>query len=148
VDGEKISALAALTASHHGAADDEKGKLEIGVNQNADLMSPTTLLTLDSDGQITSSGTKVEHGAVDTMSGNETFSPGDGNLFIKDPGGAGRNFNPSGTFQALTRIEVINTADAAETITFDSAGLNQAIAQNERGAFAYDGSDWYKIFVG
>lgn len=146
--GHEVSTLAKILAEHFGAVDDEKGALKFYVNDGNDGNSPTLMWTLDCNGQLSSSGTKVEHGAVGAMSGNETFAAGDGNLFIKDPDGAGRNFNPSGTFAALTRIEVINTADGAETITFDSAGLNQAIAQNERGIFAYDGSDWLAIFVG
>jgi len=89
-------------------------------------------------------GMKAE---VGTMTGNETFYPTEGNVFIKDPAG-NRNFNPVGTFQAGAVVYVINTADAAETITFDSAGLNQAIAQNERGIFAFDGTDWLKVYVG
>lgn len=87
-------------------------------------------------------------GAVSTMSGNEVFTIADGRMFIKDPGGAARTFNPSGAFPPLYEITIVNTADAAETITFDSAGLNQSIAQNQRGIFVYDGSAWLKVYVG
>ena len=93
-------------------------------------------------GDVIMNQTLVFKGAVDTMSGDETFSAGDGNLFVKDPGGSARNFNPSGTFQALTSITLINTADAGEDITFDSGGLAQVVAQNQRGVFVYDGSNW------
>lgn len=79
---------------------------------------------------------------------NLTFSPTDGTIFKIDPQGGNINFDPSGTFTAWTEIIVINAADAAETITFDSTGLNQAIAQNERGIFTYDGSNWLKVYVG
>lgn len=99
-------------------------------------------------GVLKTDDTFVPGGAVGTMTDNETFGPGDGNIFIKDPGGAGRNFNPDGTFQALHKVTVVNTADAAETITFDSATLNQAIDQNERGIFVYTGTAWLKIYVG
>ncbi len=90
---------------------------------------------------------KVNRGV---MSGHETFNSADGTLFIRDPGGAARNFNPYDTyFLDGTIITLINIADAAETITFDSAGLNQAVAQNERGIFAYHKTDgWLKIYVG
>jgi len=90
---------------------------------------------------------KVNRG---TMSDNETFEADDGTVFIRDPGGAARNFNPTNTyFLDGTIITLINIADAAETITFDSAGLNQAVAQNERGIFAYHKTDgWLKVFVG
>lgn len=89
----------------------------------------------------------VHAGDNQTMTGNETFILTQGNIFIRDPDG-NRNFNPSGTFKALYQVTVVNTADAAETITFDSAGLNQTIAQNERGIFVFDGTDWLKIYVG
>lgn len=86
-------------------------------------------------------------GAVGTMSGNETFGIADGRLFVKDPGAA-RNFNPTGYFPPLYQVTVINTANAAETITFDSTGLNEDLDQNERGIFVYDGSNWFKVYVG
>lgn len=83
-----------------------------------------------------------------TMTGNETFTQ-ENCIFVKDPGGASRTLNPrSGeTFPAGTMMIVINTADAAESITFDSSGLNQAVAQNERGIFIYDGSNWRKVLT-
>jgi hypothetical protein len=77
-----------------------------------------------------------------TMSGHETFAPTDGHVFWRDPDGANRNFNPSGTFIRGHVICLFNTADAAENITFDSAGLAQDISQNERGIFVYNGSSW------
>jgi len=87
-------------------------------------------------------------GAVSTMTGNETFSSFDGRIFIKDPGGGARNFNPTGDFPPMHEVVVINTADAAEAITFDSGTLAQAIAQNERGIFVYSGAAWIKVYVG
>ena len=93
-------------------------------------------------------GTQRQQGQSVTLSANGTFGPEYGNVLAVDPGGAARNYNPSGSFTPWTQITIINAADAAETITFDSAGLNQAIAQNERGIFVYDGSAWQKIFVG
>jgi hypothetical protein len=87
-------------------------------------------------------------GVVSTMTGDEIFTQALGNVYLKDPGGAGRNLNPSGSFNDGIVVFVVNTADAAETLTFDSAGLNQAINQNERGIFAYNGTDWLKIYVG
>lgn len=84
-----------------------------------------------------------------TMTGNETFTQKNC-VFVKDPGGANRTLNPASgvTFPQGTMMYVINTADASESITFDSSGLNQAVAQNQRGIFTYDGSDWRKVFVG
>jgi len=93
----------------------------------------------------------IYDGIKKTMTGNEDFVvTGAAKVFIRDPGGANRNFNPdsSATFARGCQITVINTADAAETITFDSLGLNQAINQNERGIFVFDGDNWLKIYVG
>ncbi len=90
----------------------------------------------------------IPGGNLTTMTGAETFTIKDGSIFIKDPGGAARTFNPSGTFPPFYQVTVINTADAAEPITFDSTGLNLSIAQNQRGIFAYSGTDWLKVFIG
>jgi len=92
--------------------------------------------------------TLVGNAEVGTMTGDETFTAFDGNLFIKDPGGASRKFDPVGTFPVPMMLFLINTANDAETITFDTGGLGQAVAQNERGIFAFDGTNWLKIFVG
>lgn len=86
---------------------------------------------------------------VETLSGNKTFVIGEAKTFFTDPGGAARTFNPIAvTWPMINELIVINTADAAETITFDSTGLNAAIPQNNRGIFAYDGANWYKIYIG
>lgn len=86
---------------------------------------------------------------VETLSGHKTFVIGEAKTYIIDPGGAGRNFNPIAvTWPMINELILVNTADNAETITFDSAGLNQAVAQNERGIFVYDGSNWLKVYVG
>lgn len=72
-----------------------------------------------------------------------TFGYGDGDVFFVDPNGADRNFNPTGTFPAGFKCWVINTADAAEVVTFDSAGLVADILVGQTGIFVYDGSDWH-----
>jgi hypothetical protein len=86
-------------------------------------------------------------GKVWSLTGTTAFYVGDGFIHIVDPAGAARNFNPTNDWPICT-MTVINTADAAETITFDQPTLNQAIAQNERGIFGFDGTSWYKIYVG
>jgi len=83
-----------------------------------------------------------------TMSGDETFDPSDALFFIKDPGGASRNLNPSGTFLAGTAAYVVNTADAAENITFDSDGIAEVVHQNECGIFVYSGAAWKVVYAG
>lgn len=85
---------------------------------------------------------------VTTMAGDETFDNDDGMIFVKDPGGSSRNFNPTGTFKAGTVVFLMNTADAAETITFDSTVANKAVGQNEIGIFAYDGTSWQVSWLG
>ena len=162
-------------------------------------------------------------GQTKTLTDDTIFTGISGDTLILDPGGVNRNIVPTGEFYPYTEIKVVNTADAAETLTFDptftaagnhdgdanadvlvddngawvvdqlvsktvtnstdgssgfitantattvtailidgtdndwdvndaytidNAGLNQAIAQNERGMFTYNGSAWVKIFVG
>lgn len=86
---------------------------------------------------------------VETLSAARTFEIGEAKTFVIDPGGAARNFNPRAvTWPMINELILINTADNAETITFDSAGLGEAVAQNERGIFVFDGSNWLKVYVG
>jgi len=91
---------------------------------------------------------ETQRGKTATLSDHGTFTSDDGKIHSVDPGGAARNYNPSGEFKDWYEIVVINTADAAETITFDSTDLSEAIAQNERGIFVYDGTNWLKVYVG
>lgn len=82
-----------------------------------------------------------------TMFTDEVFTAA-ANYIEKDPGGANRTLDPSGAFTRGHQLILVNLADAAETITFDSAGLNVAVAQNQRGIFVYSGAAWRKIYVG
>ena len=50
--GGELSTLATITGSHDGAADDEKGKLDLAVNLTSDGDTPTTLLTLNSNSEV------------------------------------------------------------------------------------------------
>lgn len=78
-----------------------------------------------------------------TMTENETFIyPGGNHLrCFLDPGGANRNFNPSGSFPGGFKIEIINKGE--EIVTFDSAVSAQNIAPGQLGTFMWDGSIWY-----
>ena len=69
------------------------------------------------------------------------FSLKFGHVFILTATGGNRNFNPSDTFPPNYQIDVYNT-DAANTITFDSTGLNCAIAAAKHGIFIYTGAAW------
>ena len=100
------------------------------------------------EGNFRVSGNSLRGGKTETLSAHGTFTYGDGELHLIDPGGAPRNYNPSGAFPERAEIWVINTADAAETLTVDSGGIAVAVAQDERGYFVYDGSSWIKVYVG
>ena len=62
------SALASITASHDGPNIDEKGKLEIALNDGNDGMSPTNAVTIDSRGDVT-------FAAAVTIGGETVFTP-------------------------------------------------------------------------
>lgn len=83
-----------------------------------------------------------------SLTGDSAFAPGEGRTFFINPNGASRNYNPFGQFPTGYEVILINTASAAETLTFDSAGVNAAVAQNNRGIFIYDGAAWRKVYVG
>lgn len=83
---------------------------------------------------------------ISTMAGGENFLFRDGPVFIKDTGGANRIFNPSGTFPFGYQVTLVNTG--ANTINFDSGGLNQAVTTGQRGIFTYNGTAWMKVFTG
>lgn len=92
-------------------------------------------------------------GAVQTLSDDGSFTKndiGDTGIrtFLVDPGGSNRNYDPSGDFVTWTILTIENTADAAETITFDSSGIAVAIAQDRSATFIYNGSAWEDISTG
>lgn len=92
-------------------------------------------------------------GTIVTLTANGTFTKDDigdtgHRTLLIDPGGSARNYDPSGTFEAFTTVLIENTADAAETITFDSTGIAAAIAQDESAKFIYNGSAWENISPG
>lgn len=64
-------------------------------------------------------GGQAISGNSDTLSADGTFTLNDGMIHIIDPGGAARNYNPTGSFPPYIPIILINIADAAETITFE-----------------------------
>jgi len=78
-----------------------------------------------------------------TMTGNETFvyTGGSERICFIDPGGANRNFNPSGSFPSAYKMEIVNIG--GEIITFDSTVSAQNIGPGQIGTFRYSGSVWY-----
>ena len=80
---------------------------------------------------------------VKMMIANETFTYSGNNhprCFL-DPGGANRNFDPSGELPGGFKIEIVNTG--GEIITFDSIGIAQNVGPGQRGVFLFDGTVWY-----
>jgi hypothetical protein len=64
---------------------------------------------------------------------------------LVDPGGAHRNYNPSGTFPAGYEVTLVNTADAGENLLFDTTGINVTVAQSKSCQFIYTGSAWRQV---
>lgn len=56
--------------------------------------------------------------------------------------------NTATTVTAILSEGTDNQWENADAYTITPVGLNQAVAQNERGIFTYDGEGWVKIFVG
>ena len=54
--GSEESTLAKITASHDGSSDDQKGKVEIAVNDGSDNAAPPTALTISSNLTVTANG--------------------------------------------------------------------------------------------
>jgi hypothetical protein len=87
-------------------------------------------------------------GQTKTLTDNYTIYPGYSGVYTLDPGGAHRNIVCSSGFRQGSVVFIVNTADAAENLMFDSAGINLAVGQNQRGIFSYDGSVWKKVYIG
>ena len=79
-----------------------------------------------------------------TMTGNETFEDPSFPLclYILDPNGSDRNFNPSGTFRAGFMAIVKNTDRLGSYIIFDSNNRSLLIGPGETSIIPYDGSTW------
>ena len=86
--------------------------------------------------------TLVLSGDDSTVTATTTFSPTGGNIFFITPSGANREFNPSGTFDKNTKIELINTG-ATYNVIFDSEGSSQSVATSQYGNFFFDGTTWH-----
>lgn len=82
-----------------------------------------------------------------TMQTSEYFSPDEVSLYVLDPGGAARNFDPhpDETFTAGDVVGVLNVADAAETITFDSGGLAATVSQGAGALFVFTSGGWLMV---
>lgn len=82
-----------------------------------------------------------------TLGGHGTFATGEGSIYFITPSN-NFNYNPYAMqFPTGETITIVNLAAGANTITFDSTGLNQAVAQNKRGIFTFDGTAWRLISI-
>ena len=61
----------------------------------------------------------LSSGVSKTLSADFSVYQWHGESLFIDPGGAARDIIPIGSFKPFSKISIINTADAAETLTFD-----------------------------
>lgn len=90
-------------------------------------------------------GTRLSLATSEQTLVSDTYFTDDGaSLYVIDPGGAARNFDPdpAGTFVPGQVVAVVNAADADETITFDSGGIAQAITQDGAAIFCLTSAGW------
>ena len=79
---------------------------------------------------------------VSSPSSNQTFTMGSNRIFVLTPSTT-INLNPSGTFPQGYMVFV--DVPSGSTVTFDSSGVNTAIASGTGAVFAYSGSAWKKV---
>ena len=78
-----------------------------------------------------------------TGAAHQTFTFDETQVFIYTPSGA-INLNPTGTFPPGHTVIVSATTNA---VTFDTAGLNSAVAASTAVMFTYDGTNWKRLMV-
>ncbi len=84
-------------------------------------------------------------GNIETLAADKTMAASDDFLQVLDPGGAGRNVDLPAEAEGLA-YAIVNTADAAETLTVrEDAGATTiaTVAQNERAICYCDGPTWH-----
>lgn len=83
---------------------------------------------------------------VETLSGDKTLLATDEQRQVLDPGGAARNVDLPADQEGLEYV-IVNTADAAETITVRDADTNTvvSIAQNESARVMNTGNGYVTI---
>lgn len=83
---------------------------------------------------------------VETLSGDKTLSNTADMVQVLDPGGAGRNVDLPSDEAGLTYL-VVNTADAAETLTVRDDGDTTvaSVAQNEAALFVNTGGGYVAL---
>ena len=78
-----------------------------------------------------------------TGAAHQLFTFDEAQVFIYTPSGA-INLNPTGTFPPGHTVIVSATTNA---VTFDTAGLNSAVAASTAVMFTYDGTNWKRLMV-
>lgn len=79
---------------------------------------------------------------VSSPGSNQTFTFDSDQVFVLTASTT-INLNPSGTFPPGHAVFV--SVPSGSTVTFDSTGLNTAVAAGDAVMFAYDGSNWKKV---
>lgn len=81
---------------------------------------------------------------TETLAATKTLTDTDAPIQYLDPGGAGRDVNLPAEAANNHAFTIINTADAAETLTVkdDTPSTVLAIAQNQAGLYISDGTTW------
>lgn len=103
----------------------------------------------DIDGSPTRNTWRLSPNEVKVLStsANQTFKFDSPNIWILTPGAA-INLNPTGVFPHGHVVDVRNEQGSGNTVTFDSTGLNQTVADGQSGRFVYDGTSWAKLSGG
>lgn len=85
--------------------------------------------------------------ATSTLSATKTLTDADKGIQFLDPGGAGRDVTLPAESSANHAFCIVNTADAAETLTVkdDGGATIKALAQGENGLFVSNGVAWKMI---
>jgi len=65
-----------------------------------------------------------------------------GKDYFLDPGGANRDITPTGKFKPFSEKRIINTADAAETLTFDPLFTSSGTADNTSDLLTFSTGAW------
>ncbi len=88
--------------------------------------------------------------AIETLSGNLTIDTTYGNLMALDPGGSARDVTLPAAFDGGGYL-IVNTADAAETITVKDSGASTVatVAQNRAVVVTSNANGWvqFALFV-
>lgn len=159
--GTEETTLARIEVSHDGAADDEKGKLVISVNDGNDGDTPTDMITISADGSFTFGATAGITGlkikTVTITNADHTAALTD-DVILFSTGAPDRTLNlptASTAFDATSKVckiywvkkidagagDVILDGNGAETV--DGGATATITVQYEAITLSTDGSNWH-----